>query len=289
MAETRSVARVEHPYPLADFYLEYFIPRRPVVIRTRSLAELDWRTERWSNEYLEHKAGGQSVAVLTSHNGNDFGLDKARYETMLFRDFLARAMASAKGDETLYLNLQDGAKDRMLEPPLLQLVGDFTIPPYFKDLMLRCMNLWMGNSGAEIVTPLHHDFNDNLYVVVEGRKHFTLFPPSEAGNLYTRGTLLGVEPNGDIRYASMDGMPHMSRVDLEHPDLERFPRFAAVQGSRLDVDIEQGEMLFLPNGWFHRVSSHGRHVAVSFMAVAPPTERLQWMRAAITGSGSRAR
>ena len=284
MAETRSIARVEHPYPLADFYLDYFIPRQPVVIRTRSLADLDWRTERWTNDYLTQKAGGQTVAVLTSHNGNEFGLDKARYETMLFQEFIARAMARAEGDETLYLNLQEGAKDRLLEPPLLQLIGDFTIPVYFKDLMLRCMNLWMGNSSGEIVTPLHHDFNDNLYVVVEGRKHFTLFPPSEARNLYTRGTLLDVEQNGNIRYASMEGMPHLSRVDLEHPDLERFPRFAAAQRTRMDLDLEKGEMLFLPNGWFHRVASRGRHVALSFMAVTPPADRLQWMRTAIAGT-----
>ena len=281
MGELRSIPRVEHPYPLADFYLGYFIPRQPVVIRTRALTDLGWHTARWSNEYLEGQAGGQSVKVLTSHNGNDFGLDKARYETMLFREFIARAMARAEGDETLYLNLQDNARDRLLEPPLLQLSGDFSVPPYFKDLMLRCMNLWMGNSATEIVTPLHHDFNDNLYVVVEGRKHFTLFPPSQAGNLYTRGTVLEVEQNGNIRYASMDGMPHLSRVDLENPDLDSFPRFAAALATRMDVDIEQGDMLFLPNGWFHRVASRGRHVAVSFMAVTPTAERLSWMRAAI--------
>jgi len=287
MAESNIVTRVDHPFPLADIYLRHFIPRQPLVIRTRTLADLGWQTGRWTNEYLEQQAGSESVAVLTSHNGNDFGLDKARYETMLFREFIARAMARAEGDETLYLNLQDNAKDRLLEAPLLQLSGDLSVPPYFKDLMLRCMNLWMGNSRNEIVTPLHHDFNDNLYVVVEGRKHFTLFPPSEAANLYTRGTLLEVEPNGNIRYATLDGMPHMSRVDLEKPDLERFPRFAAALQTRMDVDLEQGDMLFLPNGWFHRVSSRGRHVAVSFMAVTPPAERLEWMRAALAQAGAR--
>ena len=193
-------------------------------------------------------------------------------------------MASADGDETIYLNLQDSAKDRMLEPPLLQLIGDFSIPVYYKDLILRCMNLWMGNSKEEIVTPLHHDFNDNLYVVVEGRKHFTLFPPSEAPNLYTRGKLLEVEQNGNIRYASLDGMPHLSQVDLEQPDMVRFPRYAEALKTRMDFDLEKNEMLFLPNGWFHRVASRGRHIAVSFMAVTPDTDRLQWMRSMILGA-----
>ena len=289
MAETRSIARIEHPYPLADFYLNYFTARQPVVIRTHTLADLDWRTDRWTNEYLTHKAGGQSVAVLTSHNRNDFSLDKARYETMLFQEFIARAMAKPDGDETMYLNLQDEAKDRMLEPPLLQLMGDFSIPVYYKDLMLRCMNLWMGNSRSEIVTPLHHDFNDNLYVVVEGRKHFTLFPPSQAANLYTRGTILEVERNGNIRYASMAGMPHLSQLDIEHPDLVRFPRYTEAERMRMDVVLEKNDMLFLPNGWFHRVASRGRHIAVSFMAVTPDADRLQWMRSAILSTVAPAR
>src|SRR5580698_6343802 len=289
MAETRSIARIEHPHPLADFYLNYFTARQPVVIRTHTLADLDWRTDRWTNEYLTHKAGGQSVAVLTSHNRNDFSLDKARYETMLFQEFIARAMAKPDGDETMYLNLQDEAKDRMLEPPLLQLMGDFSIPVYYKDLILRCMNLWMGNSRSEIVTPLHHDFNDNLYVVVEGRKHFTLFPPSQAANLYTRGTILEVEGNGNIRYASMEGMPHLSQLDIEHPDLVRFPRYTEAERMRMDVVLEKNDMLFLPNGWFHRVASRGRHIAVSFMAVTPDADRLQWMRSAILGAPAPAR
>ena len=289
MAETRSIARIEHPYPLADFYLNYFTARQPVVIRTHTLADLDWRTDRWTNEYLTHKGGGQSVAVLTSHNRNDFSLDKARYETMLFQEFIARAMAKPDGDETMYLNLQDEAKDRMLEPPLLQLMGDFSIPVYYKDLMLRCMNLWMGNSRSEIVTPLHHDFNDNLYVVVEGRKHFTLFPPSQAANLYTRGTILEVERNGNIRYASMAGMPHLSQLDIEHPDLVRFPRYTEAERMRMDVVLEKNDMLFLPNGWFHRVASRGRHIAVSFMAVTPDADRLQWMRSAILSTVAPAR
>ena len=53
--------------------------------------------------------------------------------TDAFQEFLRQVMARTGGDERIYLNLQTD-KDRMLEPPLLQLLGDFSIPAYFKDL-----------------------------------------------------------------------------------------------------------------------------------------------------------
>lgn len=282
------ISRVQHPLPLREFYLDYFIARRPVVIRTQCLAELDWRTDRWTNEYLAYKAGGQSVVVLQSEQRDNFMPEQSRYGTMIFQSFLDKVMANPEGNETLYLNLQELDKGRVLEPPLLQLIGDFSVPAYFKDLILRCINIWMGNSRRAIVTPLHHDFNDNLYVVVEGHKRITLFPPTQAANLYTRGKLLGVDPNGTIQYESLNNMPHLSRVDIEQPDWKSFPRYADAEASRLDFELNKNEILFLPNGWFHRISSQGRHIAISFMAATPAAERLQWMRSQIIGDISEA-
>ena len=265
-----SVERVDFPISLEDFYFRFYTRRRPVVIRTQSLAQLGWQTHLWSNEYLAQKAGAQQVLVQR-RGGAAYGTESSAYVPMLFMDFLKQVMTRPGGDDSIYLNLQT---DNVIEPPLLQLLGDFSIPPYFKDLHLRCINLWMGNSEKTIVTPLHHDFNDNLYVVAEGRKHFTLFPPEQAPNLYPRGQLLGVEPNGIVRYASLSGKPHLSQVDIHAPDLERFPQYAAAEPTRTEVDIQAGEMLFLPAGWFHQVSSSGRHIAVSFFGVVPETAEL---------------
>lgn len=284
MTENSAIKRIDHPLSMRDFYLNFFIARQPVIIRTNTLADLDWRTHRWTNEYLAYKAGGQSVAVLRSQRRDDFMPERAPYATMTFQDFIAKVMANPDGDETLYLNLQHFEKSYVLEAPLLQLIGDFSIPVYFKDLILRCINVWMGNSRKDIVTPLHHDFNDNLYTVVEGYKHFTVYPPIQAANLYTRGKVVEIESNGNIRYEDLKGMPHLSQVDIDHPDMNRFPLYADAEGSRIDFNLSKNEMLFLPNGWFHRVSSRGRHIAISFMAVTPTTERLQWMRSKIIGN-----
>ena len=54
-------------------------------------------------------------------------------------------------------------------------------------------NLWMGNSAQGSSSGLHHDFHDNLYVLLRGKKRFVLYPPHEAHNLYTEGTVVKVE------------------------------------------------------------------------------------------------
>jgi hypothetical protein len=207
-----------------------------------------------------------------------FEPDNSGYGPMVFRDFLAQVMENPDGDNTRYLNLQNLMENRTIEPPALQLIGDYTIPYYFKDLLLRCVNLWMGNSKAPIVTPLHHDFNDNLYAVVEGRKRFVIFPPDEARNLYVRGKLLEIQANGIMRYADLNNMPHVCRLDALNVDYEKFPLYARAEKARIDFFLERNEMLFLPAGWFHQVSSSGRHIALSFFAETPPVEQLAWMR-----------
>ena len=279
------VTRLKHPVSLEDFYRDFYLTRTPVIIATDSLSQLGWQTDAWTDEYLLYKAGAQEVLVLQRDDASNFSPDHVRYAPMRFHDFISKVMAPRQGNRDLYLNLQH---DRVLEPPLLQLLGDFNVPVYFKDLTLRCVNLWMGNSPDSITTPLHHDFNDNLYVVVEGRKHFVLFPPEQAPNLYPQGELLGVEGNGYIRYANLDSKPHMSRLDLSDPDPERFPLYAAAAPTRRECHVEKNEMLFLPTGWFHQVTSIGRHIAVSFFSMPPSMEQLDWLKQAISSRRPRA-
>lgn len=273
------VPRLKHPVTLQEFYSDYYVPRRPVVITAESLAQFGWQTHLWTNDYLLYKAGSQQVQVLTRDDRSNFAPDRTRYLQMPFHQFVTRVMASAAGDSDIYLNLQN---DRVIEPPLLQLIGDFTIPIYFKDLILRGINIWMGNSTTPITTPLHHDFNDNLYVVVEGHKHFILFPPEQAVNLYPQGHLLNVAANGYINYESLEDRPHMSKLDPTQPDLARFPLYSKAAETRRECHLEMNEMLFLPTGWFHQVTSLGRHMALSFFSMPPSVEQLAWLQESIT-------
>ena len=47
---------------------------------------------------------------------------------------------------------------------------------------------------------LHHDYHDNLYVLIKGEKTFELYAPSDAACMYTKGEIDKVYPNGRIVY-----------------------------------------------------------------------------------------
>lgn len=47
---------------------------------------------------------------------------------------------------------------------------------------------------------LHHDFHDNMYVLLRGSKRFRLYSPSCVADMYVRGTVNKVYPNGRIVY-----------------------------------------------------------------------------------------
>lgn len=103
--------------------------------------------------------------------------------------------------------------------------------------------IWIGN---EAVTRAHYDLSFNIAAVVAGKRRFFLFPPEQLVNLY---------PGPFDR--TIGGVP-VSMVDVSNPDLERYPRFAEAQKAMLTVDLEAGDALYLPYGWWHQVHSLSR-------------------------------
>jgi hypothetical protein len=100
--------------------------------------------------------------------------------------------------------------------------------------------IWIGNA-IEIQT--HCDFSNNVACVLAGRRRFTLFPPEQLPNLYPAPM--------DITLA---GVP-LSMVPLQNPDFERFPRFHRALAAAQVIELETGDALFIPYGWWHHVES----------------------------------
>ena len=101
-------------------------------------------------------------------------------------------------------------------------------------------SLWIGNQSR---VAAHFDFPRNIAGCVIGQRRFTLFPPDQVGNLY-------VGP-WDLTPA---GQP-ISMVDFDNPDYDRFPRFAEAERNALGVVLEPGDVIYIPNMWWHQVES----------------------------------
>ena len=101
-------------------------------------------------------------------------------------------------------------------------------------------SIWIGNRTC---VAAHFDNIDNLACVVGGRRRFTLFPPEQIKNLY-------VGPP-DLTPA---GQP-ITLVDIRHPDLERFPRFAEALESAEVTELSPGDAIYIPALWWHNVEA----------------------------------
>ena len=125
---------------------------------------------------------------------------------------------------------------------------DGAVPGMAGDLRMTLVDaavrpkLWLGNS---LTTQTHFDIPENIAVHVAGEKRFTLFPPDQIGNLYP----------GPIDMAP-GGVP-ISMVQLDEPDLDRYPRFREALEVAQEAKLEPGDALYIPSLWWHHVSTRG--------------------------------
>lgn len=118
------------------------------------------------------------------------------------------------------------------EIPELKL--DLNLPRIVDKMDERFVFLFFGCKGS--VTPLHFDIDmaHVLHTNLYGRKRWVLFAPSESRNLYHHP------------------MTVRSYVDVNNPDLNKFPRMKDIQEG-YEVILERGETLFIPSGYWHLV------------------------------------
>jgi hypothetical protein len=124
------------------------------------------------------------------------------------------------------------------------------LPPYVGNLELRELNsmchwpgyfdkmgpprFWLGPAGT--MTPLHCDYDDNIFAQIWGTKRIFLSPPHH-------GELLYAWEANPVLFGSL--------VNPEAPDFDKFP--LARQATLIEVIVNPGDMLYIPAGWYHYV------------------------------------
>lgn len=99
---------------------------------------------------------------------------------------------------------------------------------------------WIGN---RIQVAPHYDLQENVGVVVAGRRRFTVFPPEQLPNLYP----------GPFELTPA-GTP-ISMVNPHAPDLERYPRFTEAMQTAQWAELGPGDAIYIPYHWWHGVDS----------------------------------
>jgi lysine-specific demethylase 8 len=199
----------------------------------------DWpAVRRWSLDYLR-RACASTAVTAAAVNGGKVVMDEQK-------GLLHTGWPMAEVIDALCA----GAGDRYIMAPLDELPDavcrDVPPPSYAAAASWRTAKLWISAAGT--VSGMHRDLADNLHAQVSGRKRFTLVAPQQSALLY---------PNGIL-----DGVPNGCRVDVEAPDLRRFPKLRDVR--MLVADLEPGDAIYIPRRWWHQVRTLDLSISVNY-------------------------
>ncbi|MCQ2996662.1 cupin-like domain-containing protein [Pseudomonas syringae] len=222
-----------------EFKNRYLPEGIPLII---SNALQDWPLFTMGREEsLRHFAELQGITRHGDYVKKTFSTDRDFRSTSM-ADFIASlekpASKNADGSPPAYMG------NNIMPTQLMKLIE---YPQYFERQLYIPPRIWIGPKGT--LTPLHRDDTDNLFAQVWGQKSFILAAPHHRPALGTWSTA----PKGGL-----DGCD----FNPDTPDYQRFPTARTV--TFLRITLEAGDLLFLPEGWFHQVESVSTSLSVNF-------------------------
>jgi len=202
---------------------------------------------RWSLEYLKQAVGHIPVPV-EAHTSPLFmpRVEENAFpeEIMTIGEFIDTLAQQPKQGKWYYASALSLDRDLSALLPDVQPTDLFGRRPMF-------MRFYFGPASSG--TQLHYDPDDTLVVVVKGAKDIPLFSPAEHRNLYP--------------FRAWSRWGHFSQVDIDNPELVKYPRYAP--GARIDCVVQEGDGMFMPHSWWHRPVSDGLTIAITFQYDIP--------------------
>lgn len=239
-----TIERITAPSP-AVFHKEYVAQDRPVILT--DMVDSWPARKSWSPAYWQDKFGKVRIRVKVLEQDRptdpDYYLhNKISDDSMTIAEYIEKTEHSEPSGR-LYMS----------QVPITKLIpevqNDLRAFPYQIAFPRRVGNgrgmLWMGPQGCS--SALHFDPYHNFYVQLWGKKRWVVFPKSQQHMLYVPSQL-------PLRY--------FSPIDFLAPDLAQYPKYA--DASPLELTLEPGETLFLPEGWVHYVETVHYSIALNF-------------------------
>ncbi|KAL9600143.1 MAG: hypothetical protein Q9219_003399 [cf. Caloplaca sp. 3 TL-2023] len=247
------------------FRIAAFLPSTPAKLHETSFAAFPassrWFQEPWptfNHSYLGQFSDQMIQMELTSSNLTpDAGARFQRAEAP-FGLFL-RWTEQAETDSPQRLYVAQASINKL--PKLLQ--DDLPTP----ELVVKAgrgdvydASIWLGI--APTYTPLHRDPNPNIYVQLAGRKVVRLVRPEIGQSIFeTIRSVLGEKGPSIFRGDEM-----MEGREKELLEAEIWQDKEAAQDAEfagLEVELDAGEGIFIPQGWWHSVRSTGKGCTAS--------------------------
>ncbi|KAH9938630.1 Clavaminate synthase-like protein [Fomitopsis serialis] len=276
----------ELPTPLEFSRLVHI--SRPVLIKA---SEMPGVISLWTDEYLTRRMGDREISIavtptgradaITRNRGGRLYFTEPHVDKMTIGSFLDKitldpADATSADREVYYLQSQNGnmftgryfdstsdPDSSEFEPLREDVPSEIT---WCSEALDRCpdaVNLWIGNSAS--VTSVHSDPYENIYSVVRGAKHFTLFPPTEGWCLQERSYPHAryVRSEATSRLEHIPSPPTTPEVRwssvLDPTDSTSLPP----EAHPIHITVGAGETLYLPAGWWHYVRQSEVTIAVN--------------------------
>jgi hypothetical protein len=220
-----------------EFFRDYWAAHRPVVLTD---AAARWPALRkWTPAFFRRRFGDETIEITAGREADPFYDMNFRVHRRRMRmDAFIDAVLAVGTSNDLYMVSNNKTMGR---PRFRALFGDIRPPrDLFEPLVPGATSLWIGPAGT--VTPLHHDTTNILFTQIHGRKRIELISPQE--------TALLLDPvHGYYSPVELDGL-----AGEEHPALQQMLVKSVVLGP--------GDSLYIPAGWWHRVTS--LDVSISF-------------------------
>ena len=222
-----------------DFLERYYKPQLPVVME-RQVAH--WPAfSKWNLDYMKEVAGGREVPLYDNRPvDHKDGFNQA-HARMLLSDYIDLLKSEPTKYRIFLWNV-------LKEVPQLQ--KDFDFPDFGLPIMKSLPMLFFG--GRESYTFMHYDIDlgNIFHYHFEGKKECILFPQSQTPYLYK-------VPHSLITHES---------IDFSNPDLEQWPALKHVEGFR--ADLKHGEVLYMPEGYWHYMRYISPGFSMSHRAMA---------------------
>lgn len=205
-----------------DFQNLYIKPQKPVVVE--NLIQ-DWPAfEKWDFDYLKKVAGDKIVPL---YNNDPVDYSKKVNEPiarMKMSEYIDLMMEGPTDLRIFLYNL-------MKEVPELQ--NDYQLPDLGLNLFKSLPMLFFGGEGSNVFMHYDIDLANILHFHFAGKKRCIIVPPDQTKYMYK------------IPYSVIC----REDIDFDNPDFEKWPALKYVKP--MVTDLEHGQMLYMPEGWWH--------------------------------------